>query len=455
MTIIEFVGEIPALSEAGRSDGPFLFAIVFLAVGLWLGVRAERLTTRWKAIVTSSFAGACLLASFAGAGAGSKWWLSERTENVFYFTGTITDLDAGDDISPTDGHFHFKGHTREMIQEHDKGSEPRKEVRFLWVGSTPPALGYLILYWKPKGEINHKMVFANFEYDSTHDQRYTVEPHPTAEDRYILKALTMPEVTDETVSSTRWSIISSAYAESEAPQRGGVSKSSQVNPKFDWGETDKYARALQNERTSTGTKRDLLRVIGEGKEEKISSFLTYVSEKEPMLRTVLDLSRHTDEKVAEYASSLLHRATTASSIADYMADVKQRGGDNAISAVMVGMDKATADRWRLTEKWRSVTQSGHDLLIPTGSPQGDRYYIRADWDPENWEQVNCLAELFWSQLLAGRSLPAEKAIMKVMEGSRTAYWYSKEWAYFMKYEIEEGCEAQAFFVNGFTLKAME
>ena len=86
------------------------------------------------------------------------------------------------------------------------------------------------------------------------------------------------------------------------------------------------------------------------------------------------------------------------------------------------------------------------VLIPTGSSKGDRYYVKAEWDPENRNVANCLTNLFYRELIHNRTLKEEADLMKRKNGKRWVYWYSKEWALYI-FEKIEACSSKAFFVG--------
>ena len=91
-------------------------------------------------------------------------------------------------------------------------------------------------------------------------------------------------------------------------------------------------------------------------------------------------------------------------------------------------------------------------LVPTASPQGDRYYVRASWptDDTDGEIKACLIDVFNQELITTRSLDEEAALMTRLQGTRFLYWYSKEWAEHIARSIT-GCGAVASFTPGTTV----
>jgi hypothetical protein len=86
-------------------------------------------------------------------------------------------------------------------------------------------------------------------------------------------------------------------------------------------------------------------------------------------------------------------------------------------------------------------------LKPTAASDGDRYYVKATWKPEDPETVSCLTKLFNSELYTKRTLSEEAALMQ-RKSQRFVYWYSKDWAIDISTEIKK-CGGQAEFVKAY------
>jgi hypothetical protein len=101
---------------------------------------------------------------------------------------------------------------------------------------------------------------------------------------------------------------------------------------------------------------------------------------------------------------------------------------------------------------RPTRLKGKDSQTPTRmktwskpTPAGDRYYVRAVWNPQSANTVACLTELFYEVLDNNNSLEDERRIMSARQ-DRVVYWHTVDWAEVMAASIR-GCGARATFVT--------
>jgi hypothetical protein len=83
------------------------------------------------------------------------------------------------------------------------------------------------------------------------------------------------------------------------------------------------------------------------------------------------------------------------------------------------------------------------ILAPVGSEGGDRYYVKANWDPKDQKTAGCLTELFNKELISSRTLLEEQQMMSG-RSERLVYWYTKDWALSMAEKIK-ACGGNASF----------
>jgi hypothetical protein len=219
--------------------------------------------------------------------------------------------------------------------------------------------------------------------------------------------------------------------------------------------------ALQDERTGVGTKIAALHELTKMEDEDLWEMLTLPSDKEPVLLSILDLTRHSDQELAYMAQVVLDRF-----------DIYSYLQKTLVSGPPEKMQEASDILYRIepkqaieiiegvpTEAWSSeLGQLNEDIgtsdqsrvLIPTASSQGDRYYVEAEWDPADEATVQCLTKLFNSDLLSSRT-PEQEAQLMRGRSQRLVYWYSKAWALDVADRIE-ACGGNASFVNGYSLK---
>jgi hypothetical protein len=212
---------------------------------------------------------------------------------------------------------------------------------------------------------------------------------------------------------------------------------------------------LQSPYTDIGTKIVSIEKISKLDQELLKECLTTKTEQESMLVTVLDLTRHSDKELAFKANQVLIQFD----IEDYLTE--QLGSNSSLARkqaeeVLFHMDKAQAVH--IVSKVEANKGQHSNLSIAqidaksaslsvraTGSAKGDRYYVKAEWDPSKEETVSCLTNLFHKELYNSRTTDEETALMRGRR-ERVVYWYSKDWAIWIKGKIEQ-CGGRASFVS--------
>ena len=217
--------------------------------------------------------------------------------------------------------------------------------------------------------------------------------------------------------------------------------------------TNEAIAALQFEMTSVKDKISIIDQLSQMNNESLQKCFYTSSNKELVGLTVIELSRHTNNQLAEKAQSLCKRFNIVPYIEETMNKIEK--GIQTVAHLLLRIEidqvKQILDKLPSSEKKDALIkvlfQNTHTILIPTGSDQGDRYYVRATWDTKEKEQVACLTQLFNEELENDRSLDEEKKEMEELNGKRLVYWYSKEWALAMAEDII-CCGGTAEFVNG-------
>lgn len=214
---------------------------------------------------------------------------------------------------------------------------------------------------------------------------------------------------------------------------------------------------LQEERSKVSDKISALSKMQGMTDADVVGFLRLKSNKEPLLLTLFDLTRHNDKKVAYLSKYLLDKKIN---VVDFMYDqlVSGNSSENNLTGIILrlkleeaekileALSKKTDASW--IEKLLSKIKKGEiktKPLIPTGSSSGDRYYVKATWDKKDQNVTTCLTTLFHDALIHDRTLDEEIKLMKNRD-KRLVYWYDKQWALGM-YGSIEGCKATASFVG--------
>ena len=172
-----------------------------------------------------------------------------------------------------------------------------------------------------------------------------------------------------------------------------------------------------------------------------------------MILTIADLTRHTDRELA-YKAQLLIRAINIDTILAARLNSKNASIVRDAQQIVRRLDKVQAAQVLKSvnikqsddmKRFADDVLSGRALtpLKPTGSLKGDRYYVKAQWNPNDKKTVDCLTRLFNQELAERPSLQEEANFMKG-RSERWIYWYSKEWALEIAKKINN-CGGKATF----------
>jgi hypothetical protein len=169
--------------------------------------------------------------------------------------------------------------------------------------------------------------------------------------------------------------------------------------------------------------------------------------------TLLDLTRHSDHELAAKATMLSQRLDTDNYIVQRLSSSNTEDRKMA-EAVLLRISKSHSQQLLtrvnsnapdLKGTAQEIKSGNIQLLQPTGSNSGDRYYVKATWDPEKNEVVSCLTRTFNQNLISNRSLNDERKLMQGLR-ERYVYWYDKEWAINIAKQIKM-CGGDAQFVH--------
>jgi hypothetical protein len=176
-----------------------------------------------------------------------------------------------------------------------------------------------------------------------------------------------------------------------------------------------------------------------------------VSNHELFALTLIELAGHSDKELASKAQMVVEKSGAESALARQLSSSKPEVRTAAEQAMFrVSPDRAErilkqAPTSARTQALLLQVKSGakQQVLTPVGSETGDRYYVKANWDPKNLKTTGCLTALFHQELISNRSLQEEEKLM-AGKSERIAYWYTKEWVLAMADKIR-ACGAKASF----------
>jgi hypothetical protein len=436
--------KIELLLKFAYQYGPFFFAvwiygfIVRWAYKIYNGATdpEKRKTYRINFVATNAFGIILVILSII-------WWW--RHQPTYVFTGQISELKEYESIWSDRLYF--------------------KEVRWKKIPDIPQMRDedFVIIQEKPFADTDEfKIQFSKGEKHSeilsikytSGEPKFRVE-FDDKSGKSFLKRIS-------TSSSSLLPFVNEAQAQTPGASRT-ASQVSQITEKGDVKSSSfekEIVRRLQYERTDVGTKILDLEKLNSLPDNALREYIEFSTEKEPMVLTLLDLSRHTDKELAFKANRLINERYN---INDLISKKFLSGNENEINQaknILYRMERKRAEKilghitGSSTMPWLNALkediQSGKKsrVLIPTGSKQGDRYYVEATWDRNKPQIVDCLALVFKRlQDDSSMNLEEEVSMLKGMD-KRLVFWYSKETALGTADRIER-CNAKATFKAGY------
>lgn len=444
--------------------GPFLFALVYLVIARWAcnaytnackrkdppASDREKNTYRLYFLGTAGFGGTLVVVSII-------WWCLHQPF-IHVFKGVIKDLSEYEKITSGDLYFNRVFHeptSPEDLQYYDAHFVATQERPFT-------ASQVFTLRYRKKG-VDWENCVENTTSPETLDLYYCTEAAPRFKIRFDEKlGMSACRKISATPKSSSL-LVNVAHAQRHVEPSGpkGLihnSTSSLKLPTSHKSINPKIIDLLQKERTDIPTKIAILDELNTLSHEELKEYIEASTSKEPMILTLLDLGRHTDEELAYKTRRIMEQVDWNTILVNRLlsADIEIRKeaetmlfrmeGHRAEAILRKASNKMERARLRnLQEEIRSGQRTR--VLIPTGSSQGDRYYVEAEWDPREETLVASLTELFNRELITDRTLEEEARLM-MGRTERYVYWYSKEWALGIAEEIEQ-CGARTNFI-GFT-----
>ncbi len=441
--------------ELAFQYGPFFFSILFL-IFISRSARQsynrvsvrrdppptekEMAVHRW--VFITSFAVGILLVA-----ASVVWWFGYKP-SVYVFRGTIKNLREYEKLD-SDGSIYFRSELRRIFA----GDETQlRNEHFVAIQETPFRRGQTIQIDFGKGQ--EKRNTFEIAYSPEEVEAAFVIEWNDKEQRNIMKKFSVDKK-----SAGLFSVDRLVFAQSILPQSipvdRGVTVTRRVQPTNVNLTFRKLVDDLQSPYTDVGSKIVATEQISKLDPATFKECLTTKTQQESMLVTLLDLKRHTDKELASKANQVLIQFD----VEGYLA--QQLGSDNVevrkdAQEALFHMDKAQAERVIKTVDAKKTpgsklffaqfdSYSASRSVRATGSLNGDRYYVKAEWDPSNGETVSCLTRLFHDELQTSRTIDQEAVLMRGRK-ERLVYWYSKEWAIGITGKIEH-CGGKASFVG--------
>ncbi len=211
-------------------------------------------------------------------------------------------------------------------------------------------------------------------------------------------------------------------------------------------DTERLVTILQDGGSDVGAKIAVLDKLNQYDDGGIRVLMKAATDTGPVAATLLDLARHSDAELAAKARNVINRYDLSNAVVSALLN-KDTGAQKNARVVLGSMDQAQAQAVlaKLPPPQRNVVQAPIDgQPFPTGSRQGDRYYVKATWDRQAEEIVKCLTHFFNEVLVSNRTLADEQKLMRNRK-DRTIYGSSRDQASDMAAQIRS-CGATPSFV---------
>jgi hypothetical protein len=427
--------DLSNLSEVALQYGPFFFSLLFvLVVSRWAygafketnagkNSTPQALSTVRLVFLCSFFFGLVLVA------VSVNWWLRSRP-HLFEFRGEIVDLHDYEKLASASENLYFRREIRDSID-----GIPMRNEHFLITQSTAFHKGdvFDIEFSKNNSPRNEFKIF----YDG-------VDSYPkfrvTWDDSLHTNVL-QPEKQHSAQAIRFGRTVYAAPAQTMVYQ--GKSTRRQVAQ-----QADSPIAVLQDPSSDVGSK-----IVALDELNRVPpSVLTERSlpGHEPVLATLLDLTRYSDKEVSYKATAVIKRVD----LDDYLlGKLNSRDKRDQADGEKVLLKLSATDSTRILGKLSPakasplrarISRSAVFQVAPTASPQGDRYYVKARWNPGDERVVSCLTTLFNKELINTRSLDQERALMKG-RSERLVFGYDKDWSTDMAEKIRT-CGGESSFV---------
>jgi hypothetical protein len=427
-------------TEIAYQFGPFFFALLFIfVVSRWAykiyhaqhkSTDKEKETYRWIFISTTVFGMILVMLSV-------MWWWNYRP-TVYIFRGKVKNLKEYERVI-SDNLFLkpvWSGKYENVPQKHTE--------EFAVIQETPfsPGQSFEMQFLKGPNDQNPNNFTITYESGNTSPQYEIV--WDTSKNVNQLKSVASLD------NGFRFQFFDRAYAQNLPAGKNDLSIQAANQ---DVSKYENIIAVLQDENTDVGSKIAALDKLITFDTKSMNKLITTKTKKEDMILTIADLSRHTDRELSFKAQKIAQSANLYKILSDRLNSINVATVKDA-QQIVKRLDKAQAANVLKsvnTKQSNEMKRFADDILSgrlltplkPTGSSKGDRYYVRAQWNPNDNTIVDCLTRLFNQELLDRPTLKEETDFMKG-RSERWVYWYSKEWALEIARKINN-CGGKATF----------
>jgi hypothetical protein len=439
---------IQELSEAAFKYGPFFFSILFvifltrwaykkysIAVSQVPALSPQDLKINRTMFLSTFFFGIMLVVVSI-----VWWWWFKPSVNLFI--GKIQNLQPQEEVAADV--YYLKRQSRAPLSDEDVVGQLRNE-EFVIISPRPFRKGQTFELDYSKNHQRRTKLWITYE--ATDDEPVYEVEYDEASRRPFLKPV-VEEKAQEPHSTSDWLFERRVFA--AAPAQKDSSKTELISEDRD------AIKLLQDPRSDVATKLNALDKLSSRPHDVLRKFLE-LDLAEPFALTIFDLTQHTDQELADAASSLAQVIDIDGYLVSELASQDRSRRQNA-ERILLRISRPHAQAiLRKTDigKYEDLSSTANDvesgkktqILKPTASTDGDRYYVRATWNPNDQKTIACLTSLFNSALVTTRTPAQEDALMRG-KSQRFVFWYSKAWAIHIADETVK-CGGKAEFVKAY------
>jgi hypothetical protein len=442
--------DIQQLTEGAFKYGPFFFSILFVIfLTRWAYKKYDTAVThvppldqRDRNINRTMFLTTFLFGIVLVVVSITWWWWFKP--NVYFFRGQIRNLQQQEDIASD--LYYLKREIRDTLSHADAEGLLRNE-HFVIFQSHPFQKGQTFELDFAKNHQRRTQLWITHD-PNEEEPVYELAYDETKQQVFLKHVAENSPVT--TVSFFDWGLATKVFA-AEPPQAKGAKLQA---PPPETVPNEKLIAVLRDPRSDVAAKLDALDVLNRTDDEVLEKDLR-LRGPEPFSLTIFDLTQHSDAELASKAAMLAKRIDLDEYLAHELSSNDPARREIAqkvllrISSVHAQaiLRRVDSTKYEDLKQFATILQSGGQtkILKPTASLQGDRYYVKATWNPSDRQTVACLELLFNKELESPRTLKQEQALMEGKD-QRFVFWYSKDWALDISQEIKK-CGGQAEFVH--------
>ena len=419
------------LTNLAQRSGPFFFSVlydVFISRWAWRSyakvcersnpptTKGERVTGLLYFVMTGAFGLAITCMSV-------YWWVTH--ESVYRYTGYIRNLTDAEVWWGT-GVYSSPQFGREV---QDEGVS--RDDAFIVFQNQPFTAGqrFVLNYQKKRGKVER----LDLRYDPSVTY-YRVAFDPRKEHNVLEPDDDAPPAAPPPKQSRGWSfdLIPSAYAQRVAAPSPRQQAAIVFNGRLDARTKEQLVAELQNTRVYVGSEIEALDVLARLSAADQQSFAETEGPLEPMIITLLDLTRHDDPELRYKAQKVMRNISADGIIRAKILDKKRRNSylplllriepDRARGIVSSLGSAAMSDILKVAD---SIGKVQPRLIIGSASGDGDRFWVKGS--SNSGSALACIQRAFEQRTdpVTSFQLAATPVVME--KGRATTYSYSKAW----------------------------